>query len=106
MIGVRTARGMYLNEFLVEGDNSLEIIPDNGINLIKNVIIPKENESDLQEIPDQILKSLNIIPVDWVDEVISHALVSEPTPLNKSTEDIKNKTTRARKSKTENKQAH
>jgi len=73
---------------------------------IKNVIIPKENESDLQEIPEQILKSLNIIPVDWVDEVISHALVSEPTPLNKSPEDIKNKTTRARKSKTENKQAH
>ena len=50
---------------------------------IKNVIIPKENEADLQEIPEQILKSLNIIPVEWVDEVISHALVSEPTPLNK-----------------------
>jgi ATP-dependent Lon protease len=73
---------------------------------IKNVIIPKENESDLQEIPKQILKSLNIIPVEWVDEVISHALVSEPTPLNKSSSNIKNKTTRARKAKTENKQTH
>ena len=40
IIGVKTAKGMYLNEFLVEEDNSLEIIPDNGINLIKNVIIP------------------------------------------------------------------
>jgi ATP-dependent Lon protease len=73
---------------------------------IKNVIIPKENEADLQEIPEQILKSLNIIPVEWVDEVISHALVSEPTPLNKSSGSIKSKTSRPRKAKSENKQAH
>ncbi|MDC0402442.1 endopeptidase La, partial [Gammaproteobacteria bacterium] len=73
---------------------------------IKNVIIPKENEADLQEIPEQILKSLNIIPVEWIDEVISHALVSEPTPLNKSSSNIKNKTTRSGKAKTENKQTH
>ena len=73
---------------------------------IKNVIIPKENEADLQEIPEQILKSLNIISVEWVDEVISHALVSEPTPLNKSSGSIKSKTSRPRKVKSENKQAH
>ena len=73
---------------------------------IKNVIIPKENEADLQEIPEQILKSLNIIPVEWVDEIISHALVSEPTPLNKSSSGIKSKTSRPRKAKSENKQAH
>ena len=65
---------------------------------IKNVIIPKENESDLQEIPNQILKSLNIVPVEWIDEVISHALVNEPIPLSKST--------RAKKDKSQNKQAH
>ena len=40
IIGVNTAKGMYLNEFLVEGDTSLEIIPDIGINLIKKVITP------------------------------------------------------------------
>ena len=73
---------------------------------IKNVIIPKENEADLQEIPEQILKSLNIIPVEWVDEVISQALVSEPTPLSKSSGAIKSKTSRPRKAKSENKQAH
>jgi len=73
---------------------------------IKNVIIPKENEPDLQEIPKQILKSLNIIPVEWVDEVISHALIKEPTPLNKSSSSVKTKTQRARKSKAETKQAH
>ena len=72
---------------------------------IKNVIIPKENEPDLQEIPEQILKSLNIIPVEWVDDVISHALVKEPTPINKSSSGAKTKTQRVRKSKAENKQA-
>ena len=73
---------------------------------IKNVIIPKENEPDLQEIPEQILKSLNIIPVEWVDEVISHALVKEPTPTNKSSSTSKPKTQRVKKAKPENKQAH
>jgi ATP-dependent Lon protease len=73
---------------------------------IKNVIIPKENEADLQEIPEQILKSLNIIPVEWIDEVISHALVTEPTPLNKTSSNIKTKTTRSKKGKPENKQPH
>ena len=66
----------------------------------------KKTKPDLQEIPDQILKSLNIIPVEWVDEVISHALVSEPTPLNKTPINMKSKTSRLKKGKTENKQAH
>ena len=73
---------------------------------IENVIIPKENEPDLQEIPEQILKSLNIIPVEWVDEVISHALIKEPTPLNKPSTSVKTKTQKTRKGKAENKQAH
>jgi ATP-dependent Lon protease len=69
---------------------------------IKNVIIPKENEPDLQEIPKQITKSLNIIPVEWIDEVISAALVVEPTPNNKKIKSQKSKTSR----KSESKQAH
>ena len=69
---------------------------------IKNVIIPKENEPDLQEIPDQITKSLNIIPVEWIDDVISAALVEEPTPKTKKIKTEKSKTS----SKTENKTAH
>ena len=73
---------------------------------IKNVIIPKENEADLQEIPDQILQSLNIIPVEWIDEVISHALIKEPTPINKSSLTAKTKSQRNKKAKTDNKQAH
>ena len=73
---------------------------------IKNVIIPKENEADLQEIPDQITKSLNIIPVEWIDEVISSALVKEPVPSAKSASGVKTKNTKSTSPKPENKQAH
>ena len=69
---------------------------------IKNVIIPKENEPDLQEIPDQITKSLNIIPVEWIDEVISSALVEEPTPISKKVKTQKGKSS----SKSDTKQTH
>ena len=69
---------------------------------IKNVIIPKENEPDLQEIPEQITKSLNIIPVEWIDDVISAALVEEPTPRTKKIKTEKSKAS----TKTENKTAH
>ena len=50
---------------------------------IKRVIIPEENAADLREIPSQITHALEIIPVRWVDEVISQALISEPKPLRK-----------------------
>ena len=73
---------------------------------IKNVIIPQENEADLQEIPKQITSSLNIIPVEWIDEVISHALLREPSPLRKSASSIKNKVTKKSNTKQENNQAH
>ena len=69
---------------------------------IKNVIIPKENEADLEEIPDQITKSLNIIPVEWIDEVISAALVEEPTPNSKKLKSSKAKN----QSKNTNKRTH
>lgn len=45
---------------------------------IKLVLIPKENEKDLAEIPDKIKKGLDIRPVQWIDEVLSLALTSEP----------------------------
>ena len=50
---------------------------------IKRVIIPEENTADIREIPSQITHALEIIPVRWVDEVISQALISEPKPLKK-----------------------
>jgi len=48
---------------------------------IKTVIIPADNERDLPEIPDNIKADLEIIPVQWIDEVLEHALQYQPTPL-------------------------
>jgi ATP-dependent Lon protease len=50
---------------------------------IQRVIIPEENAADIREIPSQITHALEIIPVRWVDEVISQALISEPKPSKK-----------------------
>jgi len=42
---------------------------------IKKVLIPKENEKDLRDIPKVISKQLKIILVEHMDEVLSHALI-------------------------------
>ncbi len=42
---------------------------------VQTVLIPRENEKDLAEIPDNVKKNLNIISVETVDEVVKHALV-------------------------------
>ena len=47
---------------------------------IKTVIIPKENERDLKEIPDNIKADLKIKPVKWIDEVLEIALAYMPEP--------------------------
>jgi len=41
---------------------------------IRKVLIPKENEEDLKEVPDEIRQRLEIVPVDTVQQVVSHAL--------------------------------
>lgn len=41
---------------------------------IKTVIIPKDNEKDLVEIPDNVKEGLKIIPVSTADEVLEIAL--------------------------------
>jgi ATP-dependent Lon protease len=48
---------------------------------ITTVFIPKENEKDLIEIPDNVKKGMTIIPVSHVDEVINQALVRKPEPI-------------------------
>jgi ATP-dependent Lon protease len=49
---------------------------------ITTVLIPKENEKDLAEIPDNVKKGLKIIPVASVDEVMREALVRLPQPID------------------------
>ncbi|MBO2670438.1 MULTISPECIES: endopeptidase La [Shewanella] len=41
---------------------------------IKLVLIPKENERDLEEIPANVVADLEIRPVRWIDEVLQLAL--------------------------------
>ena len=48
---------------------------------IKTVFIPKENEKDLPEIPDNVKEGLEIIPVDHVSEVLAKALVAQPEAI-------------------------
>jgi ATP-dependent Lon protease len=48
---------------------------------LKTVVIPKENEKDLAEIPDNVKRGLKIIPVATVDEVLQNALVKRPVPI-------------------------
>ena len=47
---------------------------------IKNVILPKENEKDLQDIPPEILEVLNVSLVETMDEVLQIALERQPDP--------------------------
>jgi ATP-dependent Lon protease len=55
---------------------------------LKTVLIPKENEKDLAEIPDNVKRGLTIIPVATSDELLKHALVRPPEPIewNEETE--------------------
>jgi ATP-dependent Lon protease len=56
---------------------------------IKKVIFPRENESDLEELPEETREELEFIPVDWIQEVFEIAfdgslpLVARPRPLTR-----------------------
>ncbi len=66
---------------------------------IKNVLIPKENERDLKEIPENVIKGLNIYPVQWIDEVLDIALTSRPKPVASATDISPSVKKKKRKSK-------
>jgi ATP-dependent Lon protease len=48
---------------------------------ITTVIMPKENVKDLRDIPKRVLKTLKVVPVEHMDEVLRHALLL-PDPAN------------------------
>ncbi len=48
---------------------------------IRTVLIPKDNEKDLAEIPDKVKKGLKIIPVNRIEEVLANALTRIPDPV-------------------------
>ncbi len=55
---------------------------------ITKVLIPKENEKDLAEIPDNVKRALEIIAVTSVDEVVAQALTLTPVPIEWDESDV------------------
>jgi len=97
-IGICTAMVSALTKIPVRSDVAMtgeitlrgEVLPIGGLKEkllaaarggVKKVLIPVDNEKDLVEIPDNIKGNLVIIPVKWIDQVLEHALVSQPAPL-------------------------
>ncbi|PRO64925.1 endopeptidase La [Alkalicoccus urumqiensis] len=44
---------------------------------LTHIIMPKENEKDLEDIPDSVRSGLTFIPVTHLDDVLKHALLEE-----------------------------
>ncbi len=100
-IGMTTAIVSALTKIPVRADVAMtgeitlrgEVLPIGGLKEkllaahrgeIKTVLIPQENEKDLSEIPKNIKQKLEIIPVQWIDEVLQVALVKMPEPLDEA----------------------
>jgi len=96
-VGMCTALVSALTEIPVRSDVAMtgeitlrgEVLPIGGLKEkllaahrggIEKVLIPKESEKDLAEIPKNIKDKLTIVPVKWIDEVLEHALTHMPVP--------------------------
>ena len=123
-VGMTTAIVSSLTKIPVRADVAMtgeitlrgEVLPIGGLKEkllaahrgeIKTVLIPKENEKDLSEIPKNIKQKLEIIPVQWIDEVLQVALVKMPEPLDDA-DTVDNLPAKDKKGATKNKpvQAH
>jgi predicted ATP-dependent protease len=47
----------------------------------KVVILPKKNEKDLTDVPDEVRKKMKLVLVENMDQVLSAALRRKPRPL-------------------------
>ena len=54
---------------------------------VKTVLIPKENEKDLADIPENVKGALEIIPVEHVSEVLTYALTKKIKPVKWTSSD-------------------
>lgn len=77
---------------------------------IKHIVLPEENRKDLVEIPENVLKKLNIHPVKTIEEVFAIALVRDPLAVDVSkkgkTSSKNAKQTKKTSKKSENKDLH
>ena len=116
-IGMCTALVSVLNGIPVRSDVAMtgeitlrgEVLPIGGLKEkllaahrggIKRVLIPQENERDLEEIPKNIKQNLEIHCVRWIDEVLQLALRSTPKPLVKSNKEEGRSATKKSKERT------
>src|SRR5258706_9958194 len=58
---------------------------------LKTVLIPAENEKDLAEIPDNVKRGLEIVPISSVDDLLKQALTKELVAIEWTEDDEKNK---------------
>ncbi|MGH2358087.1 MAG: S16 family serine protease, partial [Candidatus Limnocylindria bacterium] len=47
---------------------------------VKTVLIPKRNEKDLVDVPDEVRQQLRIVPVENMDQVLAEALIEHARP--------------------------
>jgi len=91
MVSTLTHTPVYSNVAMT-GEITLrgEILPIGGLKEkllaalrggIHMVLIPSENQKDLQEIPENIKNNLTIKPVIWIEQVLELALQRMPSPL-------------------------
>ena len=55
--------------------------------LINKVIIPRDNEKDLKDVPKEILRGLEIVLVDHIDEVLPQALIAHRQEIFKNADE-------------------
>src|SRR5207253_10858801 len=44
---------------------------------LKTIVIPRDNERDLEDVPETVRKELRFVPVDHIDQVLAEALLPE-----------------------------
>ena len=75
MTGEITLRG----KVLPVGGVKEKVLAAHRANL-KTIILPRDNEKDLADIPKEVLDSLDLFMVDTMDEVLKIALAEQPVP--------------------------
>jgi ATP-dependent Lon protease len=50
---------------------------------VKTVLIPKRNEKDLVDVPEDVRQQLRIVPVETMDQVLEEALIERPRPAER-----------------------
>lgn len=53
----------------------ITVTSDHVRDFLKKVILPKHNESDVNELPEEVRQSIEFLPVEWIDDALKIALI-------------------------------